>query len=409
MSALRFLILFLFAFQLMHAKKLREGHYRGVLLLDEAANIELPFNMEVQYKGKRPLIIIRNGDEKIVVDEIKVKGDSVSFKMPVFDTEFKTLFTKEGLEGVWINNYRTTQNRIRFKAVYGEQRRFLFEEGLPDPAFEGEWEVTFSPGTAQSGKALGVFHHQEQSNFVTGTFLTETGDYRYLDGMKNGNMLYLSCFDGSHAYLFTAELNEGTITNGKFYSASHWVENWEAKRNPDFKLREAGQITSATSPQEKIDFSFPNAEKKTISLSDKKYEGKPVIVQLMGSWCPNCMDESRYLSFVYNKYKSEGLEIIALAFEKTNDFDRAVAQVSRLKSRFDITYEILITQQTGKDQAAKVLPWLSGVTAFPTTVFLDKDHKISYIHTGFSGPATGKAYEDFKKDTESRINNLLKP
>src|SRR3954463_11772069 len=104
----------------MVPRKLREGVYRGVLYLDEDKGIELPFNFEVHYKGKRPLIVIKNSDEKIIVDEINIRGDSVIFKMPVFDTEFKLLCVKDGFEGVWINNYRSALNRIRFKAEYGE-------------------------------------------------------------------------------------------------------------------------------------------------------------------------------------------------------------------------------------------------------------------------------------------------
>jgi len=101
----------------MFSKKLKEGIYRGVLILNEQNHIELPFNFEVRYKHKKPLIIIKNADERIAVDEIKIKGDSVNFKMPVFDTEFKTRLMNDTLEGVWINHYRTSKNVIKFKAL----------------------------------------------------------------------------------------------------------------------------------------------------------------------------------------------------------------------------------------------------------------------------------------------------
>jgi len=66
---------------------------------------------------------------------------------------------------------------------------------------------------------------------------------------------------------------------------------------------------------------MPKSEK--VSLSDPKYKNKAVIVQIMGSWCPNCMDESAYLSKVYKQYNKQGLEIIALAYERTSDAERA--------------------------------------------------------------------------------------
>ncbi|WP_317899052.1 TlpA disulfide reductase family protein [Aurantibacillus circumpalustris] len=391
----------------LYSKKLKEGNYRGVLFLNEEAGIELPFNFTVIYKNKKPIIEIRNADERITIDEITIIGDSVNFKMPIFDTEFKTVLAGRDLEGVWINNYKTQKNKIKFKATFGETKRFLFTPEEPNPLFEGKWEVTFSPNEKESSKAIGIFKHLEQTDYITGTFLTETGDYRYLEGIKNGNQLFLSAFDGSHAFLFTAEYSNETLS-GTFYSGSSWQESWIGKRNPTFKLRDAEEISFAKNKDEKLNFSFPNLEGKQISLSDKRYENKPVVVQIMGSWCPNCMDESAYFSTIYKLYKDQGLEIIALAFEKTTDFEKAKKQVARLKTRLNIDYEILITQQTGKDKASETLTALNKITAFPTTLFLNKEHKVVKVHTGFNGPATGNEYVIFKQRTENLIKNLLK-
>jgi thiol-disulfide isomerase/thioredoxin len=389
------------------SKKLKEGSYRGVLILNEENGIELPFNFDVKYKGKKPAIIIKNADERIVVDEISVKGDSLIFKMPVFDTEFRTVFVGDNIEGLWINHYKTTKNKIKFKATYGETNRFPFVPGKPNPYFEGRWETTFSPNTKDSSKAIGVFHHVEQTDYLTGTFLTETGDYRYLEGIKNGNKLFLSCFDGSHAFLFIAELNNEKLI-GTFYSGASWQEPWVAIRNDSYKLANADEITFLKNKDEKINFAFPDLDKKTVTLNDKKFENKPVIIQVMGSWCPNCMDESAYLASIYKQYKTEGLEIIALAFEKTNDFEKAKYQLLRLKKKFNMEYDILVTQQTGKEKAGEVLSALNKISAFPTTLFLNKQHQVVKLHTGFSGPATGIYYEEFKRDTETLIKKLLK-
>jgi thiol-disulfide isomerase/thioredoxin len=390
-----------------YSRKLKEGTYRGVLILNEEKNIELPFNFDVSYKSKKPNIIIKNADERITVNEINIKRDSITFKMPVFDTEFRAVFVGDNLEGVWISNYKTSNNKIKFKATYSQTNRFLVSPSKPNPMFEGRWETTFSPNTKDSSKAIGVFHHLEQTDYVTGTFLTETGDYRYLEGLRHNNNLYLSCFDGGHAFLFVAEYNNLKLT-GTFYSGATWQEPWEAKLNENFKLTSAEEITFLKNKDEKINFSFPDLNKKTTSLNDKKFQNKPVIIQVMGSWCPNCMDESAYLAEVYKQYKHQGLEIIALAFEKTTDFEKAKSQVLRLQKRFKMDYTILITQQTGKDKASEVLKALNKITAFPTTIFLNKQHQVVKIHTGFSGPATGNDYELFKQTTENLIKQLLR-
>lgn len=393
----------------MSAKsKLQSGEYRGVLLLNTEKNIELPFNFSVSKKGRKMVLTIRNGDERIVVDELKLKGDSLHFKMPVFDTEFKLKLLANGdMEGVWQNNYRKEKNKIPFKAYYNNTQRFPFAPGKGLTLFDGQWETTFSPNTKDSSKAIGIFKHQEQTDYVTGTFLTETGDYRFLEGMRNGQNLYLSCFDGSHAFLFVATLKENGSLDGDFYSGAHWQESWVAKKNPAFKLRDGDSITTLIDKSTPISFSYPDLTGKVVSINDKQFENKAVIVQLMGSWCPNCMDESAYLSGLHKQYQSQGLEVIALAYEKTTDIEKAKQQVSRLKNRFNIAYPILLTGLSGKDKAAASMPLLNKVSAFPTTIFLNRQHQVVKIHTGFNGPATGKAYEEFKNNTERLVQRLV--
>lgn len=401
------LIVLFIATNTLSAGKLKNGVYRAVIILREDEKVEVPFNFEVKTKGKKQVIIIRNADERIVVDELSLKGDSVNFFMPVFDTEFRTKRIGDTLQGLWINHYKTNGNKLKFKAVLGEQKRFLFNAGKPNPLFEGKWEVAFSPGTKDESKAIGVFHHVEQTDYVTGTFLTETGDYRYLEGMRDGNRLHLSCFDGSHAYYFTADLNADKELKGKFYSGASWLENWTGKPNESYQLTNADSITRVVNKEAKIDFTFPDLNGKMVSLNDAAYKNKAVIIQVMGSWCPNCMDESAYLAQVYKANRAAGLEIIALAFEKTSDLARSQKLLTRLKLRFGMEYEILITGQSGREKASAMLPALSGITAFPTTIFLNRQHQVAKIHTGFSGPATGIEYELFKEKTEAFIKKLL--
>jgi thiol-disulfide isomerase/thioredoxin len=390
----------------LEAKKLKAGMYRAVLKLNSSGGLELPFNYEWKYERKKPVMIIHNADERIRVDEISQQGDSLIIQMPVFDTEFHCKQTANGMEGFWINNYRTTAQRIAFSSVYGESHRFFPSKGLMENVLNGKWETTFSPGTATASKALGLFQQVEGTDLVNGTFLTETGDYRYLEGMLKDRTLYLSAFDGSHAFLFIAQVTENKL-QGQFYSGAHWKENWEAIRNDHFSLRDAEQLTSIRNPELPFELSMKALDGSTVSLSDERYRNKPLIIQLMGSWCPNCMDESRYFSEVYQLYKNQGLEIIALAFEKTNDPQKVKQQVTRLKEKLNISYVILLPLVSGKDKASELLPRLSGITAFPTTLFLNRQHQVVKIHTGFSGPATGADYEVYKQRTENLIKHLL--
>lgn len=387
-------------------KKMKAGIYRGILTLNAEKQVELPFNFEIIYRHKKPVMILHNAEERLETSDILQHGDSVRIRSSVFDTEFSCKITSEGLQGVWINHYRSTQNIIPFRATYGESFRFIPLKPLPGPApFNGRWETTFSPGQDES-KAVGIFRHIEQTDEIFGTFLTETGDYRYLEGCSKGNQLLLSAFDGSHAFLFTAEINQGVLS-GTFYSGMHYSEPWTAVKNEQFQLRDAESITAIKNPDVPFAFTFNDLQGQPVSLSDQRFRNKPVIIQLMGSWCPNCMDESAFLTGIYNDYHSKGLEIIALAFEKTTDPQTATRQVQRLVQRLGISYPVLLTLQTGKDKATETMKNLSSVSAFPTTIFLNRQHQAVKVHTGFSGPATGEEFTRFRTRTINLINSLL--
>jgi len=383
---------------------INDGLWRGVLTLDTKKQIELPFIFNVYYADGDPSITIFNADEKIVIDEIEVKNDSVFFKMPVFDTEFKCKFFPGLMQGVWINHSKTENNVIPFSAVFGQTDRFKARV-ITRADFAGRWETTFGVGTPDSSKAIGVFKQKMQ--VVTGTFLSESGDYRYLEGIADGKNLYLSTFDGAHAYLFTGVVDEKGVVNGDFYSGLTGREKFRAVPNTRFELRDPYSITK-TVKGEPVNFSFVNLEGVKISLSDEKYKNKVVIVQIMGSWCPNCMDETAYLSNIYNQYQSKGVEIIALAYERTTDMEKAKSNVNRLRSKYGAQYEFLITGLSGAVNAQKSLPFLSSVSAFPTTLYLNKKHEIEKIYTGYSGPATGAAYIKMKESVENLLNELIK-
>jgi len=383
---------------------INDGLWRGVLTLDTKKQLELPFIFNVYYADGAPSITIFNADEKIVVDEIEVKNDSIFFKMPVFDTEFRCKFFPGLMQGVWINHSKKENNVIPFSAVFGQTDRFKARV-ITRADFAGRWETTFGVGAPDSSKAVGVFKQKMQ--VVTGTFLSESGDYRYLEGIADGKNLYLSTFDGAHAYLFTGVVDEKGVVNGDFYSGLTGHEKFRAIPNTRFELRDPYSITKAVKGQP-VDFSFVNTEGNKISLSDEKYKNKVVIVQIMGSWCPNCMDETAYLSNIYNQYQSKGVEIIALAYERTTDIEKAKSNVNRLRSKYGAQYEFLITGLSGAVNAQKSLPFLSSVSAFPTTIYLNKKHEIEKIYTGYSGPATSAAYTKMKESIENLLNELIK-
>ncbi|MEO8150016.1 MAG: TlpA disulfide reductase family protein [Bacteroidia bacterium] len=377
------------------------GLWRATLALPDA---ELPFNFEIKNVQNKIVIEIINGEERIVVDEVTTKDDSIFFKMPVFDSEVKAYTINGLMRGVYINHARKTNPEIPFEARYGETNRFIAKYPASKPAnFNGRWAVNFSEGTADSSYAVGIFN--QKGNYLSGTFLTETGDYRYLEGLVDRDSLFLSCFDGSHAFLFKAELSNGKI-KGMYYSGNHWKEPWIAMRDEKAELPDAYSITYMKPGYDKFDFRFPDLDSNMVSFSDKRFKGKVTVIQIMGSWCPNCLDETIFLAPFYEKHKDKKFQIIGLAFEKTNDFKKSVSNVKRLSARYNVQYPILIAGTSNKEDAAKALPMLNKITGYPTTIIIDKKGNVRRIHTGFTGPATGKYYDRFVEEFTLMIEKL---
>ena len=192
-----------------------------------------------------------------------------------------------------------------------------------------------------------------------------------------------------------------------FYSGKHWSEPWVAIKKSSFELRNPESLTYLNPGYNTIDFTFPDLNKQPVSLKNNRFKDKVVIIQLMGSWCPNCLDESKYLSALYDKYQPQGLEIIALAYEAKPDFDYASARVKTLKDKLGANHTFLIAGTSNKKAAQLTLPMLNQVMSFPTTIILNRKGMVTSIYTGFYGPSTGAYYTRYQEQTERLLEKLL--
>ncbi len=388
----------------LKGQELQKQMWTGKLKLNDS--IQLVFNFEMHNNAAGTPLTIYNADERIAVTDIVETSDSLNFKMPLYDSEFKCKKKKDELSGVWINHARKSNNVLTFIAY----KSIILFPPTDHPSFNGKWEVTFNPGTKNEYKGIGLFEHlNNNSKQLAGTVLTETGDFRYLSGVSpNDSTLYLASFDGTHALVFKAKQKSDKHLEGYLYAGTHGYEKWTAVRNDAFELRNPDSLTYLKSGFDQLQFSFPNLSGKKVSLADAKYKNKVVIVQLMGSWCPNCIDETKFLSEFYKKNKSKGLEVIALAYERGDDTAKAIANIVRLQKKFDFNYEVLIASTSSdRNEAVKTLPMLNHIMSFPTTIFVDKKGRVRKIYTGFNGPATGKYYEKYVDDTNNFISKLL--
>lgn len=383
------------------AISLKNGIWRAII---DIQGHDLPFTFElVNDKEGGYDIFIRNAGERLLLDEINVTHDSIDIALHIFDANIKAKIEGDSMKGLFIKNYEKDY-KIPFRAAYGQNFRFEHPENQTNiPDFSGKYSVTF---LHEKDTTLSIGTFEQQGDSVTGTFLTPTGDYRFLEGNVVNNTLHLSTFDGNHAYLFTATKNADTL-KGEYWSGKTWRETWIGIKNDNASLPDAESLTYLKEGYDKVDFTFPDINGKPVKLSDEKYQNKVVILQLFGTWCPNCLDETKFLVPWYQANKQRGVEIIGLAYERKDDFDYASGRVKKMISKLGVEYNFVIAGTSDKAKASHTLPMLNEVVAFPTTIFIGKDGKVKKIHTGFEGPGTGIYYEQFIQHFNETINELL--
>lgn len=381
------------------------------LEFDEVTEGQLPFTFEVVYDNDTLFHwVIQNGEERIRLDDIRytkgkgVPQDTIVVSFPVFGTYIQALHEDGVIEGKWYDPTRSPTYAIPFIATQGENHRFTQLKKEPLMNISGRWEVTFSPGTDEVYPAVGLF--EQNGNQLTGTFLTETGDYRYLAGTVQADKLYLSAFDGAHAFLFEAKIRPDSTIVGSFRSGTHYRTTWEARPNADYELRDPHDLTTFKEEYETLDFSFPSPDGSMISPGDEPFAGKVRIIQILGTWCPNCRDETAFLRDFLAEHAHPDLAVIGLAFERYQDQEKAFTAIRNYQTQMKIDYPLLLAGPADKEAASRALPMLSEVIAFPTLVILDRQGQVRRIHTGFSGPATNE-YQKFKTNFKAYIQELL--
>ena len=373
--------------------------------LHRADGNDIAFNFEWKTEKGKPVWYIYNATEKIKVDNITEQGDSLFIQMPVFESQFRISRSSRKLTGVWIKRGSVKTQVIPFSAEPGKKR--FTASAAAAKNISGRWAVIFA-GSKINELSVGEF--KQAGNKLTGTFLNPSGDYRYLEGIVSKDSLFLSGFDGGHAFLFTATIDDDKkISGGTFFSGASFKEGWWAIKDPAAKVPQGSVAMYVKPGEESLHFNFKDLEGKKVSIQDERFKNKVVVIQLMGSWCPNCMDETAFLSDYYSKNKQRGVEIIALAYEYSTDWDRSVKNLKKFQDRYQVKYTVLNTEVAVNDslRTEKTLPELTAIKFFPSSVILDKKGKVRKLDTGFNGPATGVHYDIYKNEFEEIINKLL--
>lgn len=386
---------------------LKPGIWRGTFLRD-GQSLPLLLDVSKNPDGKTFSVFTINGKERLQLDSAYFENDSLHIPMQLFDSEIVAKVDGDQMHGT----YNRLQNNnviafLPFEAKFGNNYRFFKDgEAKTSKSVSGKWSVLFvNPANGDSTQAIGNFQ-QEGSN-ISGSFLTATGDYRYLSGSLQADSLFLSNFDGDNAKLVKAVIRPDGTLEGALWSGVKGYKSWTAKADPGARLPDTTKLTFVKPGFDSLSFSFPDADGKNVSFGDPLFKNKVVIIQILGSWCPNCMDETNFLSPWIKKNRYRGVEVVGLAFEHSDDLKVSGPKLRKMKSRFDLDYPVLLAGTNTNEATAKALPMLNKVMSYPTTILVDKKGKVRQIHTGFSGPGTGAYYEQFVEDFNGVIDKLI--
>ena len=346
---------------------------------------------------------IVNGVERIPIDIKWGKDSTFTSSLPLFNTHFEGKKEKGILTGEWVDPTRTGDYRIPFQIVNNKIREFDTKVHVPVHA---KYKIVFEDDTVPAILDMAAVREEF---VVYGTVLTETGDYRYLQGEPfENNRFYLSAFDGTHLFYLAGQLIDNKI-QGVFMSGKHYSAKFTGEVDDNFKLRKADELTWMKNPKETLSLKL-NADAKTErSFGEEDWKGKVTLVQIMGTWCPNCTDESRFVKSMYEKYHAQGLEVVPVSFERGSDKQMAFTRINSQAKQMALPYPVYLGSGADSPQkaAALVFAQLNHVMSFPTLILIGKDGKVKKVWTGFYGPGTGVHYSEHTKEIENALLNEL--
>jgi len=394
-----FSLLFLFlSSHTLWATSLETGKWRFEL---QSTHATIPFITELIVSKNKITGTLFNGREKIQLKNISRRSGKIIIPLQTYEISMELdILNSKHLKGFWIRHNKDPKIILPIEAFHGVSERFLTKIEAPTINLNGKWEVSLKDDAGVLTK--GLLTLTQDKNAISGSLMTPTGDYRYMEGYVSKNVFELASFDGMFNYLFKGEIQKDRLSAELL---STYALSVTGKRNDDFKLPDPYKATQITAA---LKFSFPDLKGNLVALSDKKFLNKPVILQFFGSWCPNCIDEMNYLIPWYKKNQKRGIEIIALAFERSLSENAAKIQLKKVQKNFQLPYTLLLAGSTPADKPADKIEGLKNFISFPTTVFLNKKHEIQKIHAGFSGPGTGEFFEQWKKEFNENMNELLK-
>lgn len=384
------------------AQSIAEGQWQGNI---HYSNATVPFEFKIigSVLNNNIQVVLINGSEELVINNSTISGDSIFIPMHAFDATIRARFSGKTMTGKWVKGYKNNWS-MPFSAQF-DVPRFEIIESKKYVAIEPIWNMTFDPEFGLPYPSVGYF--KQTGRKVTGTIAAEVGDLRFFEGVVMGDSLKITSFDGAHAFMLLGKKIQGKW-QGTLIFDDGYEEPWVAFADENATLTDPFVVISTTVEDKKRPYyDILTAGSGFNSLDPDDFEGRVTVIQLLGTWCPNSLDETNYLVEWYEKNKQKEIEILAVFFEMNYSQEYGLRRIDEYIEENGITYGTVLGGKANKGQAALAFPFINKIEAFPTLIIIDKKGHARYMHTYFLGPATGELYTDFDTRFQAIIDELL--
>lgn len=359
--------------------------------------VAIPFRFEISTSGTAASASFFNGDERVRSSGGKFENGDLTLEFAHYGSKLVAKVEGGKLTG-------TYGRRGRAPYVF-EAKRFVAPEtgSAKAPSIAGLWTI---PTKSSKGESAWQLIIRQSGPEVSAAILRIDGDTGTLSGTYRDGVFRLSHFSGARPALLEVKANaDGTldlVQNGGTKLTA--VRTNEARLKGLPEPTDPSRHTSVKDPSQPLRFSGVDLNGKTVNESDSRFAGKVVILNIGGSWCPNCHDEAPFLVELDRKYRSKGLEIVTLSFEEAEQLTD-LARLKAFVALYGIKYTMLVGGETG--QLAEKLPQAVNLNTWPATFFIGRDGLVRGSHAGFASKATGKAHEDLKTELRRTVEKLL--
>ncbi|MDH3497789.1 MAG: TlpA family protein disulfide reductase [Gemmatimonadota bacterium] len=373
-----------------------DGPWRATLDLAGGA---LRFHIELSTTDGRLAGRLCNADACDPFSSVtRFARDSVVLDLADYAAAIRARVTGDSLVGFYRNVGNRGPRTIPFRAARG-----AWPAEPPVAALVGRWDATFNPAERPSPRVL---EFRGTARGLEGTIISNSGDYGLFWGRAEADSFSMAHFDGSFVYMLTGRLAGDTL-EGLFHAGLRTQTPFVAVRSTGRPHLTAPTEVVRADTTDRFTWAFPSVAGKLVTSDDPRFQGKVVIVDIIGTWCPTCHDAAPAMVDLYRRYRDAGLEIVGLAYEVTGDTAVDGALVRRYRDKFGIEFPLLLAGVNDGQSPGETQPQLSGPIAFPTTIFLDRSGRVRKVHAGFYGPATGAAHEALKREFVETVRKLL--